>query len=222
MKAPGSPRGRSRFDLGGRTWPAAAVWSVGATLYLSADKAGMIRTLTEADLARLCRLDERTVRAALVILRRLRVAKCSRPSRRRPVVWSMNLGGLDWPAVRNRAKLVRAEQVQVPLLDAASPGTMPDVPTDVPSAGRQPGLGGRSRRPRRDRTGGYAYNGSITGRCQCGAFLRAQGHGEVAACENPECPAVRQGTDPGTDTDRRLRTSSLAAACHLIWSADRT
>ena len=68
-----------RFDLGGRTWPAAAVWSVGATLYLSADKAGMIRTLTEADLARLCRLDERTVRAALVILRRLRVAKCSRP-----------------------------------------------------------------------------------------------------------------------------------------------
>ena len=97
MKAPGSPRGRSRFDLGGRTWPAAAVWSVGATLYLSADKAGMIRTLTEADLARLCRLDERTVRAALVILRRLRVAKCSRPSRRRPVVWSMNLGGLDSP-----------------------------------------------------------------------------------------------------------------------------
>ena len=32
-----------RFDLGGRTWPASAVWSVGATLYLSADKAGMRR-----------------------------------------------------------------------------------------------------------------------------------------------------------------------------------
>ena len=46
---------------------------------------------------------ERGVRSALNVINRIGLAVKDRPSRRLPWVWKLNVGGLDWPMVYNRA-----------------------------------------------------------------------------------------------------------------------
>ena len=81
---------------------AAAVWSVGLTLYMRANEAGIIEDFSVRTLAADCRLRDRVVKAGLKVLRGWHVVKMERPSRRAPARWRMNLGGLDWAAIRAR------------------------------------------------------------------------------------------------------------------------
>jgi len=65
-----------------------------------------------------CRLDPRTARSALKVLAFLRIVAFKAGPRRsqrgpRPRALHMNLGGLDWPAVRRRAKREQAEQTDL-------------------------------------------------------------------------------------------------------------
>ena len=83
---------------------AEAVHHVALALYMRANEAGIIEGFSAPLLSADCRLNERTIKACMHVLRELRVIRSSRPSRRRPAVHRMNLGGLDWSAVRARAK----------------------------------------------------------------------------------------------------------------------
>lgn len=97
------------FVHGSRPVAASAVWSVGWTLYGRADEAGIVEGFSVPIIAADSRLGERTVRGAVALLRQWRVLKMERPSRRAPARWRMNLGGLDWPAVRARAERERTD-----------------------------------------------------------------------------------------------------------------
>ena len=91
------------FTVGGRRISAAAVHHVALALYMHADSAGVIHEFSEESLAEQCRMGEKHIRAARKVLNDLRVVRSTRASRRRPASHRMNLGGLDWPAVRRRA-----------------------------------------------------------------------------------------------------------------------
>ena len=91
------------FTVGGRRISAAAVHHVALALYMHADSAGVIHDFSEESLAEQCRMGEKHIRAARKVLNDLHVVRSTRASRRRPARHRMNLGGLDWPAVRRRA-----------------------------------------------------------------------------------------------------------------------
>ena len=65
-----------------------------------------------ARLAQDCRRPkgERGVRSALNVISRIRLAVKDRPSRRLPWVWKLNVGGLDWPMVYNRAAALHMDR----------------------------------------------------------------------------------------------------------------
>ncbi|MCY3933664.1 MAG: hypothetical protein OYL41_11120 [Acidobacteriota bacterium] len=111
------------FVHGSRPVAAAAVWSVGWTLYGRADEAGIVEGFSVPIIAADSRLGERTVRGAVALLRQWRILKMERPSRRAPARWRMNLGGLDWPAVRARVERERTDPSPV-TMTGLSPVTM--------------------------------------------------------------------------------------------------
>ena len=82
---------------------AEAVHHVALALYMRANEAGIIEGFSVPLLAADCRLNERTIRSAMLVLNRLSVVRSMRASRRKPAVHRMNLGGIDWPAIRARA-----------------------------------------------------------------------------------------------------------------------
>ena len=92
----------------GRPVATSTLWSVAATLWLRASSAGVVSGFPVRVLAGDCRLDRRTVRAALATLEELRVLRRVRYGRRAAAGYWLNVGGLDWPAVRRR---VAAERV---------------------------------------------------------------------------------------------------------------
>ena len=94
----------TRFEYSGATIPASMVLLVGWVLYGRADAAGVVEGFSVKTLASDARANLSTTKAALTALRRLHVVKMDRPKRRSPAVWRLNLGGLDWPAVRERVK----------------------------------------------------------------------------------------------------------------------
>ena len=107
----------------GRSVSAAAAWAVGAAVYFRANSRGVVEGFSHDMLAADCRLDPRTARSALKLLAFLRIVVFKAGPRRqqrgpRPRALHMNLGGLDWPAVRRRAKREHAEQAD--LLDENS------------------------------------------------------------------------------------------------------
>ena len=110
------------FTHGGRPVAAAVVHHVAYALYMESNRAGVIEGFTESTLAARCRLGLNTFRAATGVCRDLRIAKRDRASRRRSACWRLNLGGLDWPTVRARAKA--ASGGEIPLLDGLSQPTM--------------------------------------------------------------------------------------------------
>ena len=102
----------------GRVVSAAAAWAVGAAVYFRANSRGVVEGFSHDILAADCRLDPRTARSALKVLAFLRIVAFKAGPRRpqrgpRPRALHMNLGGLDWPAVRHRAKREQAEQTDL-------------------------------------------------------------------------------------------------------------
>ncbi len=97
-------RDKPAFTVGRHTVSAADVHHVGLALYMRADAAGIVEGFAVPTLADDVRRSVRTVKAAVRALNLLRVFCSTRPSRRKAAVHRMNLGGLDWPAVRSRAQ----------------------------------------------------------------------------------------------------------------------
>ena len=102
----------------GRVVSASAAWAVGAAVYFRANARGVVEGFSHDMLAADCRLDPRTARSALKVLAFLRIVVFKAGPRRsqrgpRPRALHMNLGGLDWPAVRRRAKREQAEQADL-------------------------------------------------------------------------------------------------------------
>ena len=99
------------FRLRGRAISAEAVHHVALALYMQADPAGVIHDATEEHIAEQCRMGKRHVSLARQVLNDLRVVRSIPRRGRRPGVHRMNLGGLDWPAVRRRAGKPRSDLV---------------------------------------------------------------------------------------------------------------
>ena len=97
------------FTACGMTLSASFVHHLGLALFMRANKAGIVPA-TNARLAADIR-DQRTrVTTGLVVLRRLLVMRTTRSNRRKASFHALNLGGLDWPAVRRRSAIRHAER----------------------------------------------------------------------------------------------------------------
>ena len=92
---------------GGRRISAEAVHHVALAFYMQADAAGVIHEFSEEFIGEQCRMSKRNVHAARQVLNDLRVVRSIPARGRRPGVHRMNLGGLDWPAVRQRVARTR-------------------------------------------------------------------------------------------------------------------
>ena len=94
-----------QFIDAGRPVSAALVHQVAWALYGRSNRAGIIDDWSVQRLAQDCRRPkgERGVRSALNVINGIGLAVKDRPSRRLPWVWKLNVGGLDWPMVYNRA-----------------------------------------------------------------------------------------------------------------------
>ena len=102
----------------GRAVSASVAWAVGAAVYFRANSRGVVEGFSHDVLAADCRIDPRTARSALKVLAFLRIVAFKAGPRRpqrgpRPRALHMNLGGLDWPAVRRRAKLEQTKQASL-------------------------------------------------------------------------------------------------------------
>ena len=122
------------FTACGKTLAASFVQHVGLLLFMRANRAGIIETTNER-LADDGRRDRSRVTAALVVLNRLHVTRSTRPNRRGVSFHALNLGGLNWPAVRRRAAAKHVDAQ--PFLDFGSPRRLP-LPD--PSCGVAPQL----------------------------------------------------------------------------------
>lgn len=119
----------ARFDVGGHTVRAADVHHVALAVYMRANDAGVVEDFSLWRLAADTRRSERSVRAAVKVLNALRVFRSTRPSRRKPAVHRLNVGGLDWPAVRARAG---ASAAQPAALSAAQPAALKGYTEGLP------------------------------------------------------------------------------------------
>lgn len=118
-----------RFEVGGHTVRAADVHHVALAVYMRANDGGVVEDFSLWRLAADTRRSERTVRAAVKVLNALRVFRSTRPSRRKPAVHRLNVGGLDWPAVRARAV---ASAAQPAALSAAQPAALKGYTEGLP------------------------------------------------------------------------------------------
>ena len=136
------------FTVRGRPISAEAVHHVALALYMQADPAGVIHDATEEHIAEQCRMRKRSVSLARQVLNDLRVIRSIPRRGRRPGVHRMNLGGLDWPAVRRRAgkpeqELVSESQAAVQVELVSDQGASPSdrcgatmAPQSAPDDGR--------------------------------------------------------------------------------------
>ena len=162
---------RGSFQVGARTISASSVWSVALTLYMRANLDGIITGFSLRVLAADCRLTREVVTAAVALLRGWRVVQMSRApkgkgkgkgGRRAAAIWRMNLGALDWPAVRARAERERkpttereptatqlpldcAQTAHEPTMDGAQ--TVREPIASVPSGDCESPLSGDSQSP---------------------------------------------------------------------------
>lgn len=102
---------------GGRRISAEAVHHVALAFYMQADAAGVIHEFSEEFIGEQCRMSKRNVHAARQVLNDLRVVRSIPARGRRPGVHRMNLGGLDWPAVRQRVARTRRGDMVSPQSD---------------------------------------------------------------------------------------------------------
>ena len=123
------------FTACGKTLTASFVHHVGLALFMRANGAGIAHVTNEL-LAADIRRDRAGVSAALVVLGRLRIKRSTRPNRRGAEFHALNLGGLNWPALRQRAAAKHA--AAQPSLDFESPLQL--LPLSEPSCGETPQL----------------------------------------------------------------------------------
>ena len=92
------------FTANGKTISAAFLHHVAWALFGRTNRAGVAQ-VTDQDLANDIRrpASRSRVTAALAVMRRLRISRPTRLNRRGARIHALNLGGLDWPAIRRRA-----------------------------------------------------------------------------------------------------------------------
>ena len=136
-------RSVERFMVGARPVAASAVHHVGAALYFRSDSEGIVQGFSVQVIAADTRRTERSVISALAVLRRLHVFRSTRTSRRSPATHRINVGGLDWPAVRARGNRASGDTVSLLSHDTVSPlkgynGEIRRTTNDVRPAGGNP------------------------------------------------------------------------------------
>ena len=129
------------FVVHGRKIAVAVVHHLAWVIYSLTNSAGLAHASDE-DLAQHAHLrDPKMVSRALIILNRIHAVRSTRDSRRTKRIHAMNLGGLSWPAIRQRARLRRT-------VEAAYGGQQLPLP-DYPSGGNTPPLSGGNTPPLR-------------------------------------------------------------------------
>ena len=132
-----TPRG-TFYVVNGYQIRIVVVVAVGAALYFHSEQAGFVGRWERRDgqpprlhgygireLAEFTHAGERSVRATLVLFKRWGIVRAERPyGRREPPLLRLNVGGLDWPAVRARAK-VETEAHAAALARAPLPEQLP-------------------------------------------------------------------------------------------------
>lgn len=171
----------------GRPVKAHVVVLVAWALYGRADRAGIVAGFPARVLAADTRLSERHVKAGIAVIERLRLAKRTRPSRRRPAFLRLNVGGLDWPMVYAQAAELH------PTAPAAAGAEWGHTVTTGPTL---PGLSGDTRSPLSGDTRS-PLKGSTEGQS---VQQQQQAPVEAEVCE-PE-PAALRARKP---TERQLR-----------------
>ena len=121
------------FVVHGRKIAAAVVHHLAWVIHSLTNSAGIAHA-SDDDLARHAHRDAKTVSRALIVLNRIHAVRSTRDSRRTKRFHAMNLGGLSWPAIRQRARLRRT-------VEAAYGGQQLPLP-DYPSGGHTPPLSG--------------------------------------------------------------------------------
>ena len=102
------------FRTQGQSLSAAAVHHMGWAVYGRTNRAG-IAEVTNNKLAEDTRRKRPVVTALITVLNRLRVIQTTRASRRTPSFHRLNLGGMAWPAIRRRARMMHHEQAKLDL-----------------------------------------------------------------------------------------------------------
>ena len=100
------------FRAQGQSLSAAAVHHMGWAVYGRTNRAG-IAEVTNNKLAEDTRRKRPVVTALITVLNRLRVIQTTRASRRTPSFHRLNLGGMAWPAIRRRARMMHHEQAKL-------------------------------------------------------------------------------------------------------------
>ena len=121
------------FVVHGRKIAAAVVHHLAWVIHSLTNSAGIAHA-SDDDLARHAHRDAKTVSRALIVLNRIHAVRSTRDSRRTKRFHAMNLGGLSWPAIRQRARLRRT-------VEAAYGGQQLPLP-NYPSGGHTPPLRG--------------------------------------------------------------------------------
>ena len=103
------------FTANGMTVSAAFLHHVAWALFGRTDRAGIAK-VTDQDLANDIRrpTSRSRVTAAVAVMRRLRISRPTRLNRRGARIHALNLGGLDWPAIRRRVAAVARKQSSGP------------------------------------------------------------------------------------------------------------
>ena len=115
------------FRAQGQSLSAAAVHHMGWAVYGRTNRAG-IAEVTNNKLAEDTRRKRPVVTALVTVLNRLRVIQTTRSSRRAPSFHRLNLGGMAWPAIRRRARMMHDEQAKLDLQaedQLSLPGSFP-------------------------------------------------------------------------------------------------
>ena len=203
---------RKTFMQSRRPVAAEAVHHVALALYMRANEAGIIEGFSVPLLAADCRLNERTIRSAMLVLNRLSVVRRMRASRRKPAVHRMNLGGIDWPAIRARAD---SSAGMVPALKGyvrtyRSGFLDMYCPAGRPGAAREASRDERSATPTAERRAGRA---------------RRKGSRPWAVCEcgnawpwTPETGGICDRC--GADSDRRVFLRDFDGRHHIVATLD--
>ena len=196
-------RNEQSFAVSGHHVSAADVHHVGLAIYMRSSATGVVEGFPASQLAKDIRRSLRTVRAALGVLNSLHVVRSERDSRRAPARHVMNVGGLDWRAVRARSSRATPPP---PNLSGAQP---------APLSGAQPApLKGYGEELQ------YSTNPSSIVRCACG-------HSWPAGSRNDDWCSKCHGTrrkagEKLSEVDRlRERIRETSGRYPELWELER-
>ena len=132
-----------------------------------------------------CRIGREHAQAALRVLNRLQVFRSTRASRRRPACHRMNLGGLDWPAVRARVRRSSSDRGSPLERPSSDPRSLLEHPSGDPrsplSGDRGSPLKGNTERGRRTQDRVAAADPTDTDQTEESAAATR------ITCPNPAC-----------------------------------